>query len=1300
MCLQFIAFAEPSLTTAQLREAVSAPEIAGGLLNERNIVSEDEISRRCSSLIRKSEDGQYFEFAHFSVKEFLEDETALKATPTRSGLEAYQISIDTGRKLLAKQCLLFIQSGNFSQQPVDNHERLELITERDQKHPFYRYAAAAWLELTEEGLDDIPEGESGNNDGILALTRSLFHPSKTACFSTWAVEIFQRVLTTDKTHSGREKNVFKIPLDSSFRPLHLAAALNLPEVCAFLIDSGEAPNLKFGPARPIDLAMMTILGVSKGQLRYNSLSYTIFRMEVYELLPSAARRNQTLDLLIEKTPEHSPPFSSPSVFNLTCNIAVYYEDMMPIVKLLSLDVKPSASEIDTLDRCLQWLPHVPGSPGGIRLQESALALVQYLKTSCSFDTDWVSRIGSLVWNWAISLGFTFTDDPFLTDSRISLSEEALTTRATTAIRDDEPEVVKRCLADGRLSLSKGYSGTGGTLLHMAVMNMSSAVVKLLLEAGCDPYIKDKKGRLPLYYLANGAFDIIEIFLQAGVSLAVPDDHGCTLWHTWIEKNDVGADVKSKGLTSLYNLDQEGASRAFSWRAHDGNTPLSLALKRALTPDDEKVASTLIDLCGQIPDFWASHDPVFGLAAQQGSEKIVRCLLDAGAPPDAMGADGRSPLHDLGAAASTECCKLLKTLYPDACECKIQGCLPMNLYVQKVLRCGGPLDMEVIKLLLSPKNFANQNGDGDSETTWEWACGLLNFTLTEGLRAGRQIGRRGVDQLLTLFLQQGAMQAYENQKDVNGSGLIPLFSAFVALIDPEGHTRGDLDSLVSERFLDLIRLGVQSTRYWESCKGSQMATKLLIGAIKIRKVRIVAFLLENELDVHRRSNGISTLEYACQHAYPLCSSDEGKNILSQLLGHSKQEKLNDLSAEGYNLLHYLVTPFDTKDIEWIFRELVHRGLNINVQASEYPYSTALTHHLLENSISCANLLLDMGADPTLCSDRTDSYHAFHAAVIMNNADFLERLLETARQRSISMFWRQTNVYGHATAYISFTFYGMNILHLACLHNSTNCLEILFDRELVSDVDFTSAEDYTPLHFTAFGGAVDAMKLLLSQGAGIMTKSNDGRTPLHASVMGGHPGTTELLLERGASETADEDGVTPGLYALDLGHSGMMRVFESAFGADISQMNQSRKKIGILSSAIQRAIAGHDLDACKRLFASGCPIDARMPCLGCSPLIKALDAADLKITMWLLDNGASTLRAACSAHRNPDLNVVELAALDSRLNPVLPRLFKTYIAQGGDIVRGSEYPFYVAVKAGNYEGLAVLLETAKECVKIIA
>lgn len=173
LCLHFIAFASPRLTILQLQQAVSTPEILGASLDAKNSVSEREISHRCSSLIRKSENGEYSEFAHFSVQEFLENEMALSGAAGQPNLLSYSISRPRSNTLLTTQCLRFLQLRNFEQQPSKSRDYIGIMQDRDQKYPFYNYSALRWLELTKDGLDDPL---------VLDLSRSLFHSSKTAWY--------------------------------------------------------------------------------------------------------------------------------------------------------------------------------------------------------------------------------------------------------------------------------------------------------------------------------------------------------------------------------------------------------------------------------------------------------------------------------------------------------------------------------------------------------------------------------------------------------------------------------------------------------------------------------------------------------------------------------------------------------------------------------------------------------------------------------------------------------------------------------------------------------------------------------------------------------------------------------------------------------------------------------------------------------------------------------------------------------------------------------------------------------------
>ncbi|KAF4982357.1 hypothetical protein FZEAL_2009 [Fusarium zealandicum] len=251
MCLQFIAHAEPKLTILQLQQAVSTPAAPGAFLDKSNTVSEQEISRRCSSLIRKSQDGEYFEFAHFSVQEFLENEDALSQPVD---LHKYFTTNSISYTQLAAQCLRFLQLENFSRQATITDDEIELQCFSNSMYPFYDYAATFTAESMTKYTDDSV---------VLGLAKALFHPSKTAQFVIWSIKVFnsflQRLGTLEmrclNEESEDNSDVGTVPeeaylracktiLDTDFTPLHMAAALKLPEICRFLIDQGVPVNAR------------------------------------------------------------------------------------------------------------------------------------------------------------------------------------------------------------------------------------------------------------------------------------------------------------------------------------------------------------------------------------------------------------------------------------------------------------------------------------------------------------------------------------------------------------------------------------------------------------------------------------------------------------------------------------------------------------------------------------------------------------------------------------------------------------------------------------------------------------------------------------------------------------------------------------------------------------------------------------------------------------------------------------------------------------------------------------------------
>lgn len=93
------------------------------------------------------------------------------------------------------------------------------------------------------------------------------------------------------------------------------------------------------------------------------------------------------------------------------------------------------------------------------------------------------------------------------------------------------------------------------------------------------------------------------------------------------------------------------------------------------------------------------------------------------------------------------------------------------------------------------------------------------------------------------------------------------------------------------------------------------------------------------------------------------------------------------------------------------------------------------------------------------------------------------------------------------------------------------------------DGYSADGWTPLALAAHFNQLEAVRVLLDQGADLHARSrnDNGNTPLHAALAGQSPLTAVLLLERGADvNTADAAGWTPLHLAAASGDTDLVRL----------------------------------------------------------------------------------------------------------------------------------------------------------------
>lgn len=268
-----------------------------------------------------------------------------------------------------------------------------------------------------------------------------------------------------------------------------------------------------------------------------------------------------------------------------------------------------------------------------------------------------------------------------------------------AVKKGHVEVV-RCLIDAKASLSP----KNASLISIAFKAGHPHIVKMLLEAGCDPDTKDEFNETPLVHVVDkGDIEIFDCLVAAGASIGVRGKSGNTLLMIATEQGHVRlveallrlkADpnaVNGYGQTAL--LIASGwapteviaalikAGAALNVLSEFGDTPLMLAIRSAnldqiklliaagcqvdttspygVTPlslaiskKQPAIVNTLIDAGANLTDKLAL--PIFGtdqkiylpplhVAIFAGDLAAVGILLDKGADIDAPDQHGLTPL---------------------------------------------------------------------------------------------------------------------------------------------------------------------------------------------------------------------------------------------------------------------------------------------------------------------------------------------------------------------------------------------------------------------------------------------------------------------------------------------------------------------------------------------------------------------------------------------------------------------------------------------------------------------------------
>ena len=100
---------------------------------------------------------------------------------------------------------------------------------------------------------------------------------------------------------------------------------------------------------------------------------------------------------------------------------------------------------------------------------------------------------------------------------------------------------------------------------------------------------------------------------------------------------------------------------------------------------------------------------------------------------------------------------------------------------------------------------------------------------------------------------------------------------------------------------------------------------------------------------------------------------------------------------------------------------------------------------------------------------------------------------------------------------------------------------FSMHKIDSVHYRNGYGDTPLHIVSYWGDVQAINILVENGADLNSIGETGYSPLHCAVEQDRIEAVELLLSLGCSQLQDDRGDTPYQMAVERGNKGVIGAF---------------------------------------------------------------------------------------------------------------------------------------------------------------
>ncbi|QKD56720.2 ankyrin repeat-containing domain protein [Fusarium oxysporum Fo47] len=1051
--LHWIALGSPKLKVSALCEAVS---IQKGMeaIAEDDVIEPEVISRHCGCLLRRSLDGNYFEFAHFTVLEYLE----------KVSIGEFRYSEELAYQSLAETSVRFLLFPCFDRVPTFS-ETVEkaYCDERAITHPFY--PVAEWI--PNHWLRSLCPYSARSmvleKEPILSLLKRLFSP-ETGHFRAWLYPFF-----------FYERNELTTVFSSS--TLHIATCLLSPQLCSFALEQGADVNGLRNSETPLYLAIIQIR--SESQETDESDSFW------------SNRHIKVFNLLLDHGAD-----ASFSVKGKSC-LAHAFESlrgctMVPFIRP-STPV-PADAITAFLDR--SW---------NDSSDDQLLHAVLELCGSNDAPPQWQPMAAPALFH-SRRRGLSAPEQAIHLSAN-SYSNDDYPKALQFAIRAGLVEDLSTLIRDTRF---KKYieKYAFDLLIPLARMTLSSSgqMAEMLLDSGLDPAKVDFSRQTCLHFsCASGNMEVTQVFLDHGLSPACTDINNQNAWH-------MAATAGHTDILRLLCHTDESFLLGLATVAHKTWTPFGLALMNGHV----QACLYLLEICPADRSYFRSDRPLLYHAAKTASRELFSAVLAKKGIDSATYKYGSTPIHHLDATCTPEFAEYLKTLYDPLCFDN-SGSPPLKCFLRRWLEHNENIEVGKVNVLrtemlqiLIPDCFEFSTSNKRVHA-WEIVCAALegqelccyptNQPKSDGPNS-KCYCEYHLGRYLQPIFRYGVLSSYETK--THSSGMEPLLRVL-------GKYNGE--HFCARSIIMLIDEVMEASTIKMSSNTVENGFRLLENAIRKSGSGLVSKFIDYGLDIHRRPPKELSFDYRESLFETACRTTNSKTFEVILAGIPASD-LSEKTPTGQTPLE-LVVQGTSSDKTSLIRALCSKGVNPRLAHSETPLILQAAEKEEWKVVQClAELGDDIFARQSLDGWGLAEKAVFQNNLEMLKwfvqlVESIDRISQLQTRFTIDLLKKY-----EANSNLTHRWYDpeCTLLHMASINHII--LPYLLDQQVFSDINITSKLGRTPLHHAVDSSSWPCCQILIENGADLTIRDSYGRLPIDVAFDSGKKDLVELLIQAGS------------------------------------------------------------------------------------------------------------------------------------------------------------------------------------------